>query len=554
MDDTLLIVGDNPVRRDFAAFASRSGRRVLTEPAETARQVVLFLGLRPPQLDASALAGKQHFDCICLVSSFRVHFGDRRAQAIEQQALARLRPLTERVVVFRPSPILSPASRAMARLRALWFLYPLVPRRFRGCCVEGDELFAAIEQELAGSRPRRQATYTLLGPNEPWRDRLRQHRVGLLRHGLFLITMLLGMLGVGYLLGLFYRLAAWLMPRLRVWNYDTLSPESPRELLTLYNKYNFRHLKVVGYNNGVVHFGHTFPGKTILSTVRCNRVARVHGNVATFDAGVTIKLAAEVLAAVGKEFYVSPNYSYVSLGTAFFVPIHGSASEFCTMGDTIDRVLLYDPKEDRLVSARRDDPAFGHYYYNLDHDLLLLRLRFRVKDKSQYYRQVMQLEGASSQEILNVFTDPEASNVEVRKSRGNSKQVEVSRYYTQARAGNDPALLFPRDSLGKLWDRLEENAITSFLFHWMVRRLGFHVELFLRADDFARFWETHAQLPVAKIQLRYIKRDGYPHSPFREHDCVSADLFMWRKHRHTFEAYCKETFRALQLNPGKHSS
>jgi hypothetical protein len=61
-------------------------------------------------------------------------------------------------------------------------------------------------------------------------------------------------------------------------------------------------------------------------------------------------------------------------------------------------------------------------------------------------------------------------------------------------------------------------------------------------------------LPLRKIQLRYIRRDGFPHSPFRDHDCVSADMFMFRKHREQFEAYLKKTFSVVRANPGKHSA
>jgi len=38
-------------------------------------------------------------------------------------------------------------------------------------------------------------------------------------------------------------------PSLRRWNVGTLYPRSFRELLAIYNKYNHRHVKVVGYND-----------------------------------------------------------------------------------------------------------------------------------------------------------------------------------------------------------------------------------------------------------------------------------------------------------------
>ena len=72
-------------------------------------------------------------------------------------------------------------------------------------------------------------------------------------------------------------------------------------------------------------------------------------------------------------------------------------------------------------------------------------------------------------------------------------------------------------------------------------------------EEFATFWETHTALPLLKMQFRYIKRDGLPHSPFRDHDCVSVDVLMKKKHKQTFDTYVKERLGAVQFNPGKHS-
>src|SRR5262249_41450956 len=157
----------------------------------------------------------------------------------------------------------------------------------------------------------------------------------------------------------------WLGLR-RHWDFQTLHPSSTQELLTLYNRYNFRHVKIVGYNNGVVHFGQQYPDQTVVSTLACSQIVRVQGALATFCSGVTVRQGIDHLSRLGKEFYVVPNYSYVSLGSSFFIPIHGSASEYSTMGDTIEKALLYDPLEDRFVSAKRSEPAFQRYVYNLE--------------------------------------------------------------------------------------------------------------------------------------------------------------------------------------------
>src|SRR5262245_11225166 len=199
MDDILLIAGlGDPTIADFASFAARGGSRkvvvVSTDdvcrrveaPAEahpiehcsretlsgtckggSVSGVVLFLGVGPTPaaetaLDAViAVAEEAGVERVCVVSTDRVHFNDRRAAA-EARLHNRVKGSAARTVLFRPAHVLSRNSRGSAWLRALWFCYPLVPKRFQSCCVEGDELFAAIEQELAGPPTRRGATCTIL--------------------------------------------------------------------------------------------------------------------------------------------------------------------------------------------------------------------------------------------------------------------------------------------------------------------------------------------------------------------------------------------------------
>jgi hypothetical protein len=244
----------------------------------------------------------------------------------------------------------------------------------------------------------------------------------------------------------------------------------------------------------------------------------------------------------------------VSLGTAFFVPIHGSASRFTTIGETIDKVTLYDPVRDRILAATRENGAFGRFMYNLGANVLLLRLRLKTKEKSRYYVARLRATNPSGPEVFAYFRDPAPSNVEVRKAGSAARTVDVYRYYAEPPDGNGQVQDLPRDAIGRVWDRLEENPVTSFLFHALTRRFGYHVELFLPEAEFATFWETHAAVPILKIQLRFIRRDGLPNSPFRQHDCVATDLFLLKKHRARFEAYLKQTLPAVRMNPGKHTA
>jgi hypothetical protein len=491
---------------------------------------------------------------VCVVSSFLVHFSDPRASAIEAYACEQLKGVGRPMVVIRPSHVVRPHSRAATALSRLAGWFPLVPQWLTGCCLDSQDLFAAIEFVLDAPAIQPGRTYTLLGPNRPWRDVLRgQPGGGVARRTATAVATILSWLLVGQLLAVVLAILSRIRPRLRAWNFDTLYPTSAGELLALYNPHNYRHVKIVGYNNGIVHFGQRHPCRTVVSTIRCNRVARVVGRTATFDAGVTIRQAVDVLSRAGKEFYVLPNYSFVSLGTAFFIPIHGSASEFSTLGDTIEKVLLYDPVTDRFITAARGRSAFEEAMYDLGRDVLLLRLTLRVKDKSRYFMARETVTAPTSGDLLAALHDNRPANIEIRKVKAASQTADIYRYYTDGHATDGGALEFPRDRVGRLWDRIETNPVSAALFHGLMRHFGYHVEMFLSAADFATFWDTHGRLPIAKIQLRYIKRTAVPHAPFRDFDCVSADLFMLRKHKRAFEQYVREIIPAVRFNPGKHS-
>jgi hypothetical protein len=279
---------------------------------------------------------------------------------------------------------------------------------------------------------------------------------------------------------------------------------------------------------------------------------RIGETTVTVDAGVLLKRVREELAGRGKELYVVPNYSYISMGTTFIVPIHGSGSEVSTLGDTIDQALVFDPASNRIVRIRRGEERFARLMYNPQSGVLVLRLRFRIRDKSRYFVKRSRLDAPGPSDIWRTLSDGEASNVELRKSRAADASVEVSRYFSTA--SDDPQMLeVPRDSIGRLWDRFEENPVSSWLFHTFVRKFGFHVELFLDRREFDTFWQSHATLPLSKLQLRLVKRDGLPHSPFGDADRISVDVFMRRRSRARFLSFMKERLPHARYNPGKHS-
>jgi hypothetical protein len=576
-DNVLLVVSlRNPIAADYAAHVRGGDGRTavvfddlsavtsgMLQPANDTRSsfsVVLFLNSQPGDGDRRrieqclALAHDRGARFVCIVSSFRVHFDDGNAIKAEEFAVGHAARLSARTVTLRPGHVLSRSSRATANLRRFGAFYPLVPARITSCCVDGDELFEAIERErrIIGSGSSR--TYTLLGPNRSWRALFAQHRAtGIVAGVLLVFAAVLSWLLVGQIAALVFNRFVRRRSTLRRWNFKTLWPRSFRELLALYNRHNAEYVKVVGYNNGVSHFGHHYPNRTIVSTIYCDRLSWAGADVIKADCGATVRNARDFLAGSERDLHVIPNYSYVCLGTSFFVPIHGSAADYSCMADTIDKVVLYDPTRDQLIVTTREEPAFQEHVYNQRSNVLLLRMYLRVRHKARYFVQMEELNRPTSEDLLRTLRDERATNVEIRKSHASNEKVQVYRYFKDPGEVDSAVLELPRDRIGRVWDRLEENAVTSFLFHTLTRWLAWHMELFFTAEEFATFWQTHAALPLRKIQLRYIRRDGFPHSPFRDHDCVSADLFMFRRHRSVFETYLNDTFAVIRSNPGKHS-
>ena len=213
--------------------------------------------------------------------------------------------------------------------------------------------------------------------------------------------------------------------------------------------------------------------------------------------------ALDFLAANHQELYVVPNYSYVCLGTSFFVPIHGSAVDYSTVADTICRVVLYDPDSDRIISAARDDAAFREHVYNQQSRVVVLRLYLLAKPKSSYFVHRETLKTRPPSDLLGALRDRERHECRDSSSPGRERKGHGLPGITRIPARRpSPALELPRDALGRLWDRLEENPVTSFLMHALSRHVAWHTELFFTPAEFDLFWRTHDQLPLRKIQLQ----------------------------------------------------
>ncbi len=490
-----------------------------------------------------------------------------------------------RLIVVRTGYVISPSSELSRRLNRFRNFRRLLHPKLTSTFVEGSELFRAINEELDSCCSARSGIrqITIPGPRRSWRSMFTDSQPSGLQEKLqSLVAMCLAAIGVSWLLYRAVLLLSRLFPPFRPLHFHTLRPQSVRELISLYNRHSCGNIQIAGYNNGVNHFGWQFPGRTVVLTTgipgktqlsdttipgpECqigvagdgqlgltpHESGAVHtGTHFTVDAGLTLNHCIKELSRLDREFFVVPNYSWISMGTLFFVPVHGSGSRVSTLGDTIEAVFLYDGDEEQFILARRGDAIFRDAMYNTSQHLLLLRLTLQVKPKSVYSMRKNAVENPSAEQIMRMFEDTDASNVEIRKSSASGTSVDVFQYFEDASDNVTDAMAIPRDSIGRLWDRLEETPIVSALFHWFVRTFAFHVELMLRPDEFSVFWQHHQTLPVSKIQLRRVLKDGITHSACVNENCISADLFMMRRDRDAFCRFIATHMPNVRSNPGK---
>ncbi|HCP11546.1 MAG TPA: hypothetical protein DIT89_04365 [Planctomycetaceae bacterium] len=446
-------------------------------------------------------------------------------------------------------------SQVPEQLRLPRWLAPLLPASATLPCLTAERLVQVLAGEFLGETTQRVGQFrrlTIPGRRSSLRQLLSlQKRRSGLSHTMTAIAALAARFGGTLLADLTLRLLCrigWSWARLLP---QTVKPRSARELLEIYNRWSWPDLQLAGWNNGVVHFGWKFPGRTVVSTSASGRCLRPGTESVTVDGGLPLKQVLLALQKVGRSLPVVPNFSWISMGTAFFVPVHGSGCRVSTLGQTVVRALVYDAAENRLLRLHRRDSEFRRMMYDRSRPLLLLRMTLQTQQPLKYSVREETLQNPTAEKLLQAFADPEAANVELRKARAVDREVIVRRFDAE------PAITgagdLPRDRLGSLWDRIEETPLVGTLFHWFVRTFAFHVELLMTPDEFRIFWKHHTRLPLAKIQLRRMLRDGIENSACCNFDCICADLFMLRGKRHVFTEFITEHLPTVRTNPGKQS-
>ncbi|MEZ6069200.1 MAG: hypothetical protein R3C10_02780 [Pirellulales bacterium] len=383
-----LVVGNaRAVLLDTGSFVERPAAKF-----PRLRQLVVVLPARLRERELRVVAqcaslAARHASCtVVIVSTYRVHFGDATTRERERRACEVFAGATGRQpFVVRPGELVDTTVDKSRWRRLLACLYPAMPPSLRTCRVEVARLCAAIDKIVAAHtgplKPRvPRSALTILGENRRLCDVLADEAdaswpgrcvVGVAR--------LLRWLLVGHLLAALVRAAARFHAPLGRWWCHTLEPTSVDELLSLYHPWNAAHVVIAGYNTGVTHFGWRFAGKTVVKTTGCARRVRIGASHVDVDAGTTLKRLCGSLADAGRELYVMPNYSYVSVGTA--VRADPRVGQRGVDAGRNDRTRVAVRRRGRTAWSRRGgDGRFERYMYDAQGGVVALRLRLRVRE------------------------------------------------------------------------------------------------------------------------------------------------------------------------------
>lgn len=544
-------------------------------------ELVLFVDAKAVVRDLLPMIREMHsfhkdrkVNCIVVIESLAVHQHDSCAIAMERFLVETLRPLVDRLSLLRAGHLCWLGRDSLSLPH--WFR-ELLPESVTSTFVDIHQLRDVIEDEFRGETCASRAALPFRIPCR--RISVPGSRKPLCRSGL-VSRQRTGQDSLGSASGdgrpqstrsvrslihgtarKLVRLATPLFkvlsPVFQQLTPEEFQPETVQELLSLCHRHSRADIQIAGHNNGVHHFGWQFPGKTVIRTTRMNGRIRILQDRIVADAGRTLFDCLNALKSTAREFCVVPNYSFIAMGTLFFVPIHGSGSRVSTMGETIDKVLLFHTESHDFVVAHRGSRVFQDAMYDRNSGWIALRLSLRTQQKQTLRVESFVLQKPSAQELRSCLQHPAASHVEIRKAKASQDSVNVRSYFS-----GDPGDTLstsrqitdvPRDQIGRLWDRIEQTPVLSRLFHWYVRTQAFHTELFLTDEEFDVFWKHHGTLPLSKIQIRKMHRDGMQHSPCRDKDLVSVDLFMSRSNHDVFCRFIKDQLPDAQHNPGKQS-
>ena len=308
------------------------------------------------------------------------------------------------------------------------------------------------------------------------------------------------------------------------------APSSERELRSFFNH---RSNKVIVVGGGAIReiFGLRTRERIVVSTRNLTQISGVaEDGTCRLQAGVTFAAALRSLRGQDRTLALLPNYSYVTLGAALAVPLHGMNAKCPTMAAVVERMSLIDLRTGRLRQLQTQAEVAQWMHLEPDTVLYLSAdvrtepiTRFVLRKTTLSARRCGECAYESLSRALRARQD---KRIEVRCTSPPRFCLDGIRFVAYE-YDEDPGskMEVPRNFVGKLWD-----------FHGLIRlgrlmidlRLIQSCEFFIDEEVFVPFMRRLDKLCfmdsrslVGKILVRYC---GVNNIPTHKQDVFCLDF------------------------------
>lgn len=384
---------------------------------------------------------------------------------------------------------------------------------------------------------------------------------------------LVGLLGITFLPRVVATTASWVSDYFAGFAVRTFQPESERDLLSLAQECN-TDIRIRGYDNQGLYFLN--PGGLRSTTVSLRKLDQVieldtNRNVVHVQAGIHFGTLLRFLESHGKWLANYPNYHFISVGACIATPVHGSNLAFPFIADLVESVRVYDRNRDRVLSVGPNDELFHRLIFSPEtlRGSVILSAELRITDRQKY---VLNSRSVPVENLKFDFTDgrilgqsndvnqESCQHSEVRINAPSSSHATIQSYRQVSdpseceKRGDNELLSIKADSIGRKWNLLQSNAVTSACTSSIAR--GFlNFEWFFSPEDFETFWKAlhvgKSRPGFYKLLIRYNRVNQHLSTPF--HGTISIDITVlnhpWARRRGV-ELY--QQFRPLE-HRGKYS-
>lgn len=342
---------------------------------------------------------------------------------------------------------------------------------------------------------------------------------------------------------------------------NVIEPNSIDELQSIYNRYNFNKIHIVGSDLARAYFHQKFPEHIVVSMRKFNAInLELNKKMINVQAGATFRTVNRLLIQEGLGLYATPNYGQISIGTAASIPIHAANTKLGVIAHTIEKVSYYDPQSETIQSVNKGNPLFSKILLNARSPYAIVDVAFPIRERFFYTqeKEIVLIDTMSASEIIKKFESAESATLRVHLPK--YFKTAIFSYFhgypfSQLKADNKFMKEKAGDSIDMFWDRIDTNEFTRFIFK-SLQHFICNIEVFMNHDDFVLFWNdfllNRRKYPYFKLEIRYCCKDDLNFSPFYKTCHMAVDFIILKSKKNIdFARRYLSQFRDLKFHEGK---